>query len=185
METLGEKNHHYKYTFAKLLCTSSTYKLSNLCIWDCPIHAHPVHVQYTEQRYFGMQFCQIASLQIYANVFGSYYFWLINLPEQLIDQTFLLFEEMQQRKTKIMNCKHILACHSNWAVYKWYISRKNTILNTPVTLTYYTKYIRKQIMAIFLVLKWDTNHWVMRTTTIYTERVLQYFLNKEKSVFHT
>ena len=61
----------------------------------------------------------------------------------------------------------------------------DTILNTPVTLTYYTESIRKQILGILLVSKLNTNHRVMRTTTIYTEQVLQYFLNKEKSVLHT
>ena len=61
----------------------------------------------------------------------------------------------------------------------------DTILNTPVTLTYYTESIRKQILTILLVSKLNTNHRVMRTTTIYTEQVLQYFLNKEKSVLHT
>ena len=65
------------------------------------------------------------------------------------------------------------------------LSNDNTILNTPVTLTYYTESIRKQILAILLVSKLNTNHRVMRTTTIYTEQVLQYFLNKEKSFLHT
>ena len=56
---------------------------------------------------------------------------------------------------------------------------------TPVTLTFYTESIRKQILAILLVSKLNTSHRVMRTTTIYTEQVLQYFLNKEKSFLHT